>query len=253
MKILHPYLDHIGPIPFAHRGGASSAPENTMAAFADAVQLGYRYVETDVHATADGQLVAFHDPDLERTCGIKAKISDLTWDELSRARVSGTETIPLLDDLLSTWPELRLNIDCKSDSAVQPLINSLRAHNCLDRVCIGSFSDARLKTIRETFGNELCSSMGPREVATFVAQVHARRTPRTLAAQCAQVPVKQGPLTVTSQRFVDTAHKVGLAVHVWTIDQPMEMSSLLDMNVDGIMTDNTRALKDVFSARGLWH
>jgi glycerophosphoryl diester phosphodiesterase len=95
--------------------------------------------------------------------------------------------------------------------------------------------------------------MGPREVAAFVGRVHARLTPRTIAAQCAQVPLKQGPLTVTSQRFVETAHKVGLAVHVWTIDEPMEMTSLLQMGVDGVMTDNTRALKDVFMARGLWY
>lgn len=249
----HPYLQHSGPIPFAHRGGASAAAENTMSAFADAVALGYRYVETDVHATKDGRLVAFHDPDLERTCGIKANIADLTWEELSRARVSGQEPIPLLSELLTAWPNLFVNIDCKSDNALGPLIAALREHDCLERVCLGSFSDARLDALRTEFGGAACTSMGPRDVAKFLAGSIVGRRATVTTAQCAQVPVKQGPIPVTTRRFIDRAHDAGLAVHVWTIDEPMEMTRLLDLGVDGIMTDNTRALRDVFTSRGLWY
>ncbi|MSZ30873.1 MAG: glycerophosphodiester phosphodiesterase, partial [Actinobacteria bacterium] len=133
----HSYLDHSGPIAFAHRGGTSAAPENSLRAFADAVSLGYQYLETDVHATSDGVLVAFHDNDLERTCGEKRAIATSTWEELTSARIDGTDPIPLLDDLLDEFPEAKFNIDCKADSALEPLIKKLRQRDCLSRVCIG--------------------------------------------------------------------------------------------------------------------
>jgi glycerophosphoryl diester phosphodiesterase len=249
----HPYLDHEGPIAFAHRGGTSAAPENSLRAFADAVSLGYKYLETDVHSTSDGVLVAFHDNDLERTCGEKRAIATSTWSELTSARIDGTDPIPLLDDLLDEFPEARFNIDCKADSALEPLINKLRERDCLSRVCIGSFSDKRLERVRQEFGTSVCTSMGPKEVAKLVARAtsHLPFTP-TDHALMAQVPVKQGPIPVTTQRFVDVAHELGIQVHVWTIDDPVEIARLLDLGVDGIMSDDTRALRDVFMVRGIW-
>jgi glycerophosphoryl diester phosphodiesterase len=249
----HPYLDHDGPIAFAHRGGTSAAPENSLRAFADAVALGYQYLETDVHATSDGTLVAFHDNDLERTCGEKRAIATSTWDDLRSARIDGTDPIPLLDDLLDEFPDARFNIDCKADTALEPLIAKLRERDCLSRVCIGSFSDKRLERVRQEFGATVCTSMGPKEVAKLVARAtsHLPISP-TDHALMAQVPMKQGPLTVTTPRFVDIAHELGIQVHVWTIDDPQDMEKLLDLGVDGIMSDDTRALRDVFMARGLW-
>jgi glycerophosphoryl diester phosphodiesterase len=249
----HPYLDHEGPIAFAHRGGTSAAPENSLRAFADAIALGFRYLETDVHATSDGVLVAFHDNDLERTCGEKRAIATSTWNELTSARIDGTDPIPLLDDLLDEFPDAKFNIDCKADSALEPLIKKLRERDCLERVCIGSFSDKRLDRIRQEFGESVCTSMGPKEVAKLVARAtsHLPITP-TDHALMAQVPVKQGPIPVTTQRFVDVAHELGIQVHVWTIDDPLEIARLLDLGVDGVMSDDTRALRDVFMARGLW-
>ena len=114
----HPFLDTQLPIAFAHRGGASDAPENTMPAFARAIELGYTYLETDVHATRDGVLLAFHDDDLLRTCGVAGKISELDYSDVRIARVNGTEHIPLLQDLFDAWPNARINIDCKSDAAL---------------------------------------------------------------------------------------------------------------------------------------
>jgi glycerophosphoryl diester phosphodiesterase len=249
----HPYLDHDGPIAFAHRGGTSAAPENSLRAFADAVALGYQYLETDVHATSDGTLVAFHDNDLERTCGEKRAIATSTWDDLRSARIDGTDPIPLLDDLLDEFPDARFNIDCKADTALEPLIAKLRERDCLTRVCIGSFNDKRLERVRQEFGATVCTSMGPKEVAKLVARAtsHLPISP-TDHALMAQVPMKQGPLTVTTPRFVDIAHELGIQVHVWTIDDPQDMEKLLDLGVDGIMSDDTRALRDVFMARGLW-
>lgn len=249
----HPYLDHHGPIAFAHRGGTSHAPENSMRAFEHAYQLGYRYMETDVHATIDGVLVAFHDDDLQRTCGVQKTIATSTWDEIKTARLNGTDPIPRLDELVHTWPDVRLNIDCKADSALTPLIQSIQQSNIFDRICIGSFSDRRLALIRNEFGSKLCTSMGPKEVARLVLRT-ASGLPLSVSkgALAAQIPVRQGPIPVTTKRLVTKAHQLGIDVHVWTIDDPVEISRLLDLGVDGIMTDDTVALKDVFMARGHW-
>jgi glycerophosphoryl diester phosphodiesterase len=243
----HPYLDWHGPVPFAHRGGASDAPENTMPAFQYAIDLGYRYIETDVQVTADGVLVAFHDNDLRRACGRPGRISDLPWSDVRTALVDGQAPIPLLEDLLGAWPDVRVNIDCKSDAAVPALVATLRRNAALDRVCVGAFSDLRIRRLRALLGERMCSALGPAGVA---ALRYGR--PRSLGGQTAQVPVRQGPLTVVDRAFVDRAHRLGIHVHVWTIDEPGEMQRLLDLGVDGLMTDRPMVLRDVFQARGHW-
>ncbi len=251
--MLHPFLDDRLPLAFAHRGGASDAPENTMPAFQNAIDLGYRYLETDVHATSDGVLLAFHDDDLARTCATPGRISEMAYDQVRHARVNGQEPIPLMADLLTTWPNARINIDCKSDNALRPLIALLEAAKCLDRVCVGSFSDARLQTIREHFGAALCSSLGPKEVARLRLRSWLRRKPHFGGANAAQIPLKHGPITVTDKILVDAAHEAGLQVHVWTIDDVSEMEHVLDIGVDGIMTDRPLVLREVLQARNLWY
>jgi len=243
----HPYVDWPHPIPFAHRGGASDAPENTMPAFEYAIDLGYRYIETDVQVTSDGVLVAFHDDNLGRTCGIDRKLAEMTWAEVSAARVDGIAPIPTLEDLLGTWPEVRVNIDCKSDDAVAALVSALRRTNSLDRVCVGAFSDARIRKLRSILGPALCAALGP----FGVARLRYGRMGKT-SARTAQVPVRQGPLLVVNERFIDRAHRLGLGVHVWTIDDPVEIARLLDLGVDGIMTDRPTVLRDVLQARSQW-
>ena len=253
MAAQHSYLEHDGPIAFAHRGGTSAAPENTLRAFEHAINLGYRYVETDVHASADGKLLAFHDNNLLRTCGENIEIASTNWSTLSNARIDGTDPIPLLEDLLGSWPEVRINIDCKADTALQPLLDALRRTNSLDRVCIGSFSDKRLARIRAELGPDVCTSMGPAEVARLVLRSHSRLPiPVSQHALCAQVPVKQGPIPVVTRATIATARALGIHVHVWTIDDPIEIGRLLDMGVDGVMTDDTVTLKSVYQARNVW-
>lgn len=248
----HPFLDWPGPIAFAHRGGASDSPENTMSAFAKAVSLGYRYVETDVHASRDGVLFAFHDDDLLRTCGVDAKINDLDSSEVKAIVIDGHEHIPTLSELVTTWPDLRVNIDCKADPAVEPLITALHDHDLFDRVCIGSFSDRRLRAIREACGPRLCSSMGPKEVAMLRLRSWTKTNARDLAPLSAQVPPRQGPLPIVDKRFVAHAHDLGLHVHVWTIDEPSQIHELLDLGVDGIMTDSLTTLVAALHERGQW-
>jgi glycerophosphoryl diester phosphodiesterase len=253
----HPFLDWDGPIPFAHRGGASEAPENTMPAFQYAVDLGFHYIETDVQVTADGVLTAFHDNDLQRTCGRSGRISDLPWSDVQTAMVDGRAPIPLLEDLLGTWPDLRVNIDCKTDGTVDALVASLRRTKSLHRVCVGAFSDRRLGRLRAALGPDLCTSLGPLGVARLrFGRPHDGRShdgrSHEIAGKAAQVPVKQGPLTVVDESFVLKAHERGIHIHVWTIDDPVEMRRLLDLGVDGIMTDRPAVLRQVFEERSVW-
>ena len=249
----HPFLKHNTPLAFAHRGGASDAPENTMPAFQRAIDLGYIYLETDVHATKDGVLLAFHDDDLSRTCGRPGLISELNYAEIKDARVRGTEPIPLLEDLIAAWPHAHINIDCKSDQALSPLTERLARGDVFDRVCIGSFSDKRLKSLREQFGEKLCTSMGPRDVTKLRLGSWVRRSGKFHNIHAAQVPVSQGPLTIVDKSFIQAAHNAEIQVHVWTIDKPDEMEYLLNLGVDGIMTDKPLVLKQILQKKNLWH
>ena len=248
------FLEHDGPIAFAHRGGAADGAENSMAAFARAVELGYRYLETDVHATADGVLLAFHDASLDRVTDRVGRLAALPWSEVRRARIGGAEPIPMLEDLLGTWPDIRLNIDVKHPAAVAPLVAAIRRTRALPRVCVASFSDRRLAAVRRALGPGLCTSLGPRGVVLLRAASLAR--PAALLAPrgvpCVQVPARLGRLQVVTPRLVELAHARGQHVHVWTVDVPAEMHRLLDLGVDGIMTDRLRTLRDVLQGRGQW-
>jgi glycerophosphoryl diester phosphodiesterase len=245
------FLDHPGPIPFAHRGGAGDWPENTMPAFEGAVGLGYRYVETDVHVTSDGVLLAFHDDKLDRVTDRAGVISDLPWSEVRLARVDGREPIPLLEDLLSTWPDLRVNIDPKHDGAVDALVHVIQRCDAIDRVCIGAFSDDRIARVRGALPG-VCTSLGPLG-ALQLGQAALGETVGDLPDPCAQLPTHYGETAILTPAVLDEAHRRGIAVHVWTIDEAAEMERLLDLGVDGIMTDRPAVLRDVLERRALWH
>lgn len=249
-----PYLEHDGVLAFAHRGGAFEGLENSMAAFEHAVSLGYRYLETDAHATSDGVVVAFHDHTLERVTDHTGRIAQLPWSVVKGAHIGGTEPIPRMADLLTAWPDVRVNIDVKSDNAVEPLIELIRRTGCLDRVCVASFSDARLRRVRRALGPRLCTSTGPAETARLRLVSRSRMLGAFLPRHvgCAQVPVRLGALLVVTDGFVRTAHAYGLQVHVWTVNTRTEMERLLDLGVDGIVTDELETLRSVLADRGRW-
>lgn len=248
------FLEHDGPLAFAHRGGAAGGLENSMAAFHHAVELGYRYLETDVHATADGVLLAFHDSTLDRVTDRRGQVAQMSWSEVSRARIGGVEPIPLLEDLLGAWPDIRLNVDVKEAGAVQPLVRALQRTGAIDRVCAASFSHHRLQAVRAALGPRLCTSLSSREVLRLrLAAVHPAAHRLALpGAPCAQLPDRVGPLRVVTSGLVRLAHARGQQVHVWTVDRAAEMHRLLDLGVDGLMTNEIVTLRDVMRARDQW-
>ncbi|MDO0931494.1 glycerophosphodiester phosphodiesterase [Streptomyces sp. DG2A-72] len=251
-RIRHPYLDHPGPIAFAHRGGDADGLENTALQFRRAVEMGYRYLETDVHATSDGKLVAFHDATLDRVTDGAGRIADLPWKDVAHARVAGKEPVPLFEDLLEEFPDVRWNVDMKAEPALHPLLELIERTNTWDRICVGSFSEARVVRAQRLAGPRLATSYGTRGVLNL--RLRSWGVPAALrrSAVAAQVPEAQSGIQVVDHRFIRTAHARGLQVHVWTINEADDMHRLLDLGVDGIMTDHIDTLRKVMEDRGLW-
>ncbi len=248
-----PFLDWPHPIPFAHRGGGAEWPENTMLAFESAVRLGYRYLETDVHATSDGTLVAVHDHQLDRVADRPGTVADLTWAEVSSARVQG-QPIPRLEDILGAWPDIRVNVDAKHDAAVEPLVSAVQRHRAEHRACIGSFSSRRASRLRQLSGNQVCTWMGRSEIVRLRLASLGLPVP-AFGAACAQLPPRIGAVPcvpLVDRRLLNAARLRGLAVHVWTVNDRAEMTSLLDLGVEGIFSDRPSLLREVLVERGQW-
>jgi len=271
--IKKPFFDNPGadgrqlPIAYAHRGfwnvnETGTHLENSAAAFAAAVDLGYRYLETDVHGTSDGVCIALHDETLDRTTDGKGTVSELPWSKVKQAYIGGIEPIPTLEELLVTWPEVKWNIDIKSDSAIKPtaeVIEKLRAH---DRVLITSFSPQRRKATLKLLSKPVATGAGTPEIAAFLAA--ARVGSKRLAAMALkdvdalQVPVGQavpgiGGIVVTDAKTVEMAHAIDKYVQVWTVNTKAQMNQLLDIGVDGIFTDRADTLRTVLESRNLWY
>jgi len=257
------YLDSVldqpgSVIAMAHRGGALHpeipGAENTLHAFTHAVALGYHYLETDVHATSDGVLLAFHDEVLDRVTDVEGAIAELTSEEVRQALVGGREQVPTLAQLFDEFPRARFNIDIKSGGAVPVLAEFIREREAWDRVLVGSFSPQRLAHFRRLTGHRVPTSGTPVEVAIFRFVPSARLADWLTRGRVSafQIPHRRGRWTVASPGLVRRAHATGKHVHVWTVDDPEEMRELLDRGVDGLFTDRTDLLKDVLNERGLW-
>jgi glycerophosphoryl diester phosphodiesterase len=252
------YLDDApGVIALAHRGGAGHPAlrgrENTAEAFAHAAALGYGYFETDVHATRDGEVVVFHDDSLDRVTDGTGAIGTRTAAELREVRIGGTAPIPRLVDLLEQFPRHRFNIDVKAPDAVEPLARLVQRLGAEDRVCVGAFTSQRIDHFRRLTGGRIPTAAAPREVAAFLAAPGglARLLTRGRVAVL-QVPRRQGPIPVVTRHLVRAAHAARAQVHVWTVDDPAEMEQLLDLGVDGLVSDRTDLLKQVLRSRGVW-
>jgi len=247
------------PLVIAHRGGGDEAPENSFTAFSAMHELGVRYIETDAHLTADDVVVLNHDEVIDRTYDGEGRISEMTYEEICQYRNSAGETMPRLVDALESFPELFWNIDAKSDDVVDPLLEILAEREAFGRVLLASFSEKRLNRIRDCEEPELTTSLGvPAVVRLMLASetVSAAETWRVDGphqhVRAVQVPEKMKGIRVVNPRFVATAHTAGLAVHVWTVNEPDAMVRLLDWRVDGLITDRPTMLREILKARGQW-
>jgi len=247
---VHPYLLGDGPVPIAHRGGALEGPENTIEAFENAVELGYRHLETDAQLSADGVVVAFHDPRIDRVSNEVGAISEWRWADLQELPINGSGRLSSIANLLQRFPDAQFNLDAKSDEVAMPLLAVIAEADAFDRVCVGSFSDARLTRMRSQAAGDLCTSFGPRAILRQAIRSQGLPVPIPPGNVIQAPPTFRG-LPLITDRFVNKAHDDGLFVHAWTIDEPAEMHRLLDLGVDGIMTDRPSVLKGVFEERGL--
>lgn len=256
MSLDHPYFQFAtgGVVALAHRGFSTDGLENSMAAFQAAVDLGYRYLETDAHGTADGVAVALHDATLDRTTDTKGNVAELPWEAVRKAKIGGVEPVPLFEDMLTTWPDVCVNVDIKGESAIEPVVQAIERTKSHDRVCVGSFSTARRRATVSRLSRPVATSAGTTEAVKFWKGV--RRLGSAAAAvsdvDALQVPWKAGPLRVVTPKDVETAHRLGKQVHVWTVNDRADMETLLDMGVDGLVSDRADILKDVLVARGQW-
>ncbi|MFZ1362381.1 MAG: glycerophosphodiester phosphodiesterase [Candidatus Nanopelagicales bacterium] len=249
-KSANPYARTGTPIAIAHRGGGREFPENSLTAFREVVNMGYTHIETDMRATRDGSVMIFHDANLNRVTNGVGRISELPYSEVAKAKIAGKDQIMTLQELLEEFPDTAFNLDVKDDQTVEPFIAAMKQTQAFDRVCVGSFSGKRLKAVRKELGPKLATGMAPSEVSLLASASRAGRFGANFSDRisssviAAQVPIKAGRIPIVTQAFVHTAHRIGLAVHVWTIDETDQMERLLDLGVDGIMTDRpTRLLE----------
>lgn len=256
MRTPKPYLDSPTPLAIAHRGYSQDGLENSLLAFRAAVELGYSYVETDLNTTADGVAMVFHDPTLDRTTDSKGAIAQLSAHEVARARIGGKEPIATLPEFFAALPEARFNIDVKDEGSVAPLIAAIEAGGLHDRVCVASFSESRRRKVLAGLSRPVASSPGKKLLMAYFLLsplLPGFLTQRLMrSVDVLQIPRRYKALELATAGKVRRAHKLGLKVHVWTIDDPAEMHLLLDRGVDGVMTDRADLLRGVMRERGYW-
>ena len=249
-----PFLDAPRPHAFAHRGGATEGLENAVSQFADVERLGYRYVETDVRTTADGVAVLFHDEDAGRVTGRPGPLSALRWAEVQALSYGNGEQVARLDDVLDAFPSLRFNVDLKDEGGVASVPEVVARTRTGERVCVTSFSQRRVERARQRLGPGVCTGLGVGGVVRLLAEGASgtARGRRAHGAGVLQVPWVLPRGRRLPAAVVRLAQREGLAVHVWTVDDPGEIEAALDLGVDGVMTDAPVVLQQVLQRRGQW-
>ena len=238
MKISHPFFEDKFQ-PFVHRGCRENYSENTLEAFKESVDLGYKYIETDLRLTKDKRVIVFHDNDFNRLAKINKKVQSLTLREIKNIKLIKGGTILELTNLLEEFPKIKFNIDIKDSRSLIPTIEVLDSLNAYSRVCLASFKSSilwRLKKIRP----QSCVSMGIIDTAIFKIFHKIIND-----VDCIQVPIKWRGINVLTKKLIDMAHLNNLKIHVWTINSEEEIFRLINLKVDGIMTDNAVLLKKI--------
>jgi glycerophosphoryl diester phosphodiesterase len=257
-----PYLAREHPIRFAHRGSRILWPENTMEAFQKAVDLGYRYIETDVRITKDRVVVVFHDRTLERTTNGVGAVSDWLWEDLRHLDAAWTfdpdhdypmrqhgVVISRLDDVFATFPDINFNIDAKSRGLEWAVADVIDRHDRAETTLLGSFIDHRAAKFRRVTKGRIATAAGP---LAALGMWTASRFGRSLThpSVAYQVPFDH-PILRIDQKYVDAVHAAGDHIHCWTVNDPAEMERLFDLGVDGIISDRPDLLNEVVARRGV--
>ncbi len=245
-------IRHSRFLPFAHRGASRLAPENTFAAFQIANDLGFNIIETDVRSSSDGVLYCFHDRSVKRMTGSRGNIETLSSRYLDKLKISGEHCIPRLENLYEAFPNAYFNIDAKSCNCVAPLIDTIKRTKTSKRTCFGSFKQARLNRITSNLIHENpARSLGTLGVVKLYLNYFTCH-PGTLRADCAQLPLSHFGINLINEKTLAHFQSQGLKIHVWTINEKSEFQRLIDLGVDGIMTDDCELLKSVLERNNLW-
>ena len=234
------YLQYDGLEVLAHRGGAEESYENTLESFDYSKNLGCKFIETDVQVSSDGIPYIFHDNDLKRLLKIDSKFDSLSSDQIDKLKIFNDYKIPRLEEALNEFPELSFQIDFKTDEVVNPALDVINKTRSSERVCVASFNSGRLNRVRKSFP-DLCISMGPNEVAKALISSFGLYK-RNIDGDCLQIPMKYYGIKVVTKRFVDYVKSRGLKIMVWTINDVATFEHLIELNVDGIITDKPKLL-----------
>lgn len=248
-----PYFAERLPRVLAHRGLATDAPENTLLAFQHAVDLGITHIETDVHASSDGVAVTSHDPDLARVAGRPGVVGDLTVRELAAIDLGHGQSFSTLGDALDAFPSAKFNIDIKADAAIDATVTAIRSAGAIDRVLVTSFSERRRARAVAQLPGVATSASAP-VFARALLSAHARVPSAVRSAlrtvDAVQVPVRAAGLVVASPRIIAALHRAGVEVHIWTINDVATMAQLLDLGIDGLVTDRADLAVALLAERG---
>ena len=231
-------------LPIAHRGGNADFTENTIEAFRRARELGYRCIELDVQGALDGVVYVYHDTNFKRLLHLDKKFSETSSEEIDTFLINGKHKIPRLEHIFKLFPDLIFNIDAKSWDVAEPLAEVIRSSNSLSRVYIASFSDRRVRYLSKLLNGKVKTVAGVSQVIKIVFGFLTGIMFK-FSADFIQVPESKFGIRLVSTRSVKYAHMVGILIHVWTINEEEKMRSLIELGVDGIMTDHCKKLKDV--------
>ncbi|MFI7586308.1 glycerophosphodiester phosphodiesterase family protein [Spongisporangium articulatum] len=246
------YVGDGGPYVIAHRGGAALARENTLAAFDRSYALGVRYLETDVRMTSDGECVAVHDATLTRVTGAEARVDELTLSGIRRLGIGGDRVLRIAD-LLATFESAKFVFDLKDPKALPHLVALLHRAGATDRVCLAGARDRWLLAARELAGPALNTALGWEAVGRLVIAAKAGRRPVNLPpAEFVHLPRTLGRRKLLTRRVVDIAHDLGMRVMAWDVEDADAMHQMLDIGVDGLITDRPDLARDVLVERDAW-
>ena len=242
------YLNYDGLAVMAHRGGSLEAPENTLESFKYALDIGSDIIETDIQLSSDGIPYIFHDDDLKRIPGIEKNFNELLASEIDELNIFDDCKIPTLEETLKQFPNTKFQIDFKTDEVVDPAIEIInKLPNIKKNLCVASFSSQRLQKIKSKL-SDVTYSMGPHEVLKLLLKSFGVYRGE-ISGDCLQIPIYRYGIKIVTRRFVDFCKRENIKISVWTINSIEEMDYLIDLDVDGIITDKPKALINLLASK----